>query len=189
MDHDDALLDYLQGKLAPGVRARFEEDMAADPALAVEVAVMRAARGNLADAPRHERADAVWAKLSATIDPPRKAANPNRIILRQLVRYAAVAVLGVVSWQVAPAPLVSDRAPVFRTATENGDDLALQVRFADGATMSDITALLSEIDGAITDGPSALGLMRLPFEDEESQRHALDALRGRAALVDFVQAP
>lgn len=189
MDRDDTLLAYLQGKLTPEDRARFEAEMAADPALAAEVEVMRAVRTNLSDAPQHAQADAVWDRLSAAIGTPPQAANQNRPYLRRLAGYAAVAVLAVVCWQVALVPLIGDVAPVYRTASEDGAGFPLQVRFADGATMSEITALLSDLDGTITDGPGALGLLRLSFPDEDRQQRALEALRGRAALVEFVQAP
>jgi anti-sigma-K factor RskA len=189
MDRDDAILDYLQGRLPPAERERFEASMAGDPALAAEVAVMRAARDGLADAPRHDRADAVWDRLSAAIDAPPVAANQNRPLWRQFARYAAVAALAVVSWQVAIAPLITDAPPVYRAASDGGDGFVLQVRFADGATMAEITALLSQFDGAIVGGPGALGLLRVSFADEAARARALEGLTAQSALVDFAQTP
>ena len=189
MDRDDAILDYLQGRLTPADRKRFEATMATDSALAAEVDVMRAVRADLAEGPRHDRADTVWEELSAAIDAPPPAANQNRAPWLQLARYAAVAVLAVTSWQFAVSPLITGAPPVYRAATESPNGFVLQVRFADDATMSEITALLTELNGAIADGPSALGLVRVSFADEDQRREALDVLSARRALVDFVQTP
>jgi anti-sigma factor RsiW len=189
MDRDDTILDYLQGRLAPEDRARFEAALVTDASLAAEVDVMRAVREDLAAGPRHEQAEAVWEKLAAAIDAPPIAANQNRAPWLQLARYAAVAVVAVVSWQVAVAPLITGAPPLYRAATESADGLVLQVRFADDATMAQITALLTELNGTIADGPSALGLVRVAFGDEAARQEALDVLGRRPALVDLVQVP
>ncbi|MEM6744168.1 MAG: hypothetical protein AAF676_10580 [Pseudomonadota bacterium] len=175
--------------MAPGDRARFESHLASDPGLAAEVAVMRAVRTGLGDAPRHERAEAVWDQLAATIDAPPQAANQNRLSRSQLVRYAAVALVAVVSWETALAPFFVSQAPIYRAVTETEAGRSLSVRFAEDATMSQITELLVDLDASISDGPSAIGLVRLSFSDEAQLQQALETLRARTALVDFVQAP
>lgn len=187
MDRDDAILNYLQGRLAPAERDRFEAEMKADAPLAAEVDVMRAVRADLAAAPKHDNAGAVWNKLLASIDPPLRAANQNRSPWAQVGRYAAVALLAVVSWQFAVAPRIFGAPDTYRAASEETDAFILQVRFADEATMTEIGALLGPLDGTISDGPSALGIMRISFIDEAARQQAAEAFRARPALVIFVQ--
>lgn len=188
MDRDDVLLDYLQGRLAPGERVRLEAEMAADPALAAELEVMRAVRAALADDPRHAQAEAVWDRLSATMEPPLRAANRNRPDWRAIARHAAVAAAAVLLWQAVVAPYFSVETPGYRTASEQDPGFVLQLRFADGASMGQVAALLSDLDGTITGGPGALGLLRVSFPDEARRATALNTLRA-AALVEFVQTP
>lgn len=188
MERDDAILDYLQGKLSKEERMRFETAMADDASLAAEVEVMRAVRAELANAPRHAQADAVWNRLSAEMAPTPQVANENRSPWTQVLRYAAVAAVAVACWQVAIVPRIGGGPEVYRAASESADAFVLQVKFADNATVSEIAQVLAEVEGTISDGPSALGIMRVSFAVEASRAQALDTLAGRPALVEFVQA-
>lgn len=188
MERDDAILDYLQGKMPKAERNRFEAAMADDASLAGEVDVMRAVRAELANAPKHEKADAVWDRLSAAIDPVPQVANENRAPWTQMLRYAAVAAVAVACWQVAIVPRMGGGPEGYRAASESTDAFILQVKFVDGATVAEITDLLAEVEGTISDGPSALGIMRLSFAAEDLRRQALEVLSSREGLVELVQA-
>jgi anti-sigma factor RsiW len=183
---DQNILDYLQNRLSPADTDAFEQMMAQDAALAAEVDVMRSVRAELAAGPNHENADAVWDRISASIGAEAIPANDNRSPWQQVLKYAAVAVLAVGAWQVAVVPRISAVPDGFRAASETSDAVSLQVRFTETATLADISALLAPFEGRIIDGPSALGLVRLSFPDEQLGDAARAALDSNAALVEFV---
>lgn len=186
MDRDDALLDYLQDRLAPDDRKRFETAMANDAALSAEVDLMRSVRTELASAPKHRNAEAVWDRLSTAIDAPPQAANENRSPWLPLLKYAAVAAFAVAVWQSAVVPRIGEAPDTFRAASEQSVGFVLQVKFLETATIGEITALLLPLNGTIVDGPSALGLVRVAFAEEATQQDAIDALGARDDLVELV---
>lgn len=186
MDRDDKILDYVQNRLAPADRAQFEKAMAQDKPLAAEVDLMRSVRAELEAGPSHENADAVWNKLSAVIDPTPQTANDNRKPWRQVLQYAAVAVIAVAAWQFAVVPRISEQPGGFQAASEHAAGFVLQVKFLESATMGQIIDMLRPLNGTITDGPSALGLVRVSFAQAELRQEALGVLNTRSDLVELV---
>jgi hypothetical protein len=187
MDRDDRILAYLQEKIAPEERAIFEDEMASDTLLAAEVKLMRSVSSELEKGPKLPDPDAVWDQLSAAISEPAQPANDNRQPWWQLVKYAAVASVAIATWQVVAVPrLINEPVPErFRTASEPSDLFTLQVKFVDIATIADVTALLAPLNATISDGPSALGIIRISFADAISRQDALDVLRAHPDLVEL----
>lgn len=186
MDRDDKILEYLQDRLAPEERKQFEKDMAGDGSLSAEVNVMRSIRAQLSSGPRHENADAVWSRLSANLGPTPRPANENRGPLIQLLKYAAVATIAVAAWQLTIVPRTGGVTGGFSTASERSDAFVLQVKFAQNVTIADIGAMLLPLEGTITDGPSALGLVRVSFGNAEARQQALEMFNSSVDLVEFV---
>lgn len=186
MDRDDTILNYLQNRLSSEDRAQFETAMAQDAALSAEVDLMRSVRADLSAGPMHDNADAVWARLSAKIDPTLQPANANRRPWMPVLRYAAVAALAIAVWQVTVVPRTGGVPDEFRPASEGVAAFVLQVKFADTATIADIGTLLAPLNGTISDGPSALGVVRVSFPDQAAQQQAFAALNARADLVELV---
>ncbi|MDU9004365.1 hypothetical protein [Sedimentitalea todarodis] len=187
MDQDDAILDYLQDRLKPEDRASFEADMGRDPVLAAEVDLMRQVRAELASGSKHDDAEAVWDRLSASMDEAPQAANENRRPWIQGLRYAAVGVIAVAAWQLAVVPRLDAPGDGFRTASElQSEAYTLQVKFIEGVTLEEIAELLGPLAGTISDGPSALGLVRLSFPDAASLAQAQETLNYRGDLVEFL---
>ncbi|MEM9575773.1 MAG: hypothetical protein AAF999_02035 [Pseudomonadota bacterium] len=186
MNRDEDILDYLQDRLTPDRKAAFEGEMAQNAALAAEVALMKAVRSELAQAPRHEQAEAVWTRLSAEIDAAPKAANDNRPLWKEALKYAAVAILSVAVWQTTLGPRIGIRQDGFRTASEGQVDFSVQVKFVPTASYGEIADLLSSLGGRITDGPSALGLVRLSFDDATARQEAIYLLEAERELVEIV---
>ncbi|MDW3224431.1 MAG: hypothetical protein R8G34_16375 [Paracoccaceae bacterium] len=186
MDRDDTILDYLQNRLGPKDREKFEQDMAGDASLSSEVNVMRSVRAQLATGPRHENAEAVWTRLSNSIDAKPQPANENRRPWAPLLKYAAVATIAVAAWQLTIVPHTNGVSEGFSTATERAEAFVIQIKFAENVTIGDIGALLLPLEGRITDGPSALGLVRISFANAEVQQQALEVLTTRTDLVEFV---
>lgn len=186
MERDQDILDYLQDRLGPSEREAFEKTMAQDASLAAEVEVMQAVRSELSGSPKHDKAEAVWDQLSAEIDGMPRAANDNRQPWKHILRYAAVALLAIAVWQFAVVPRIGEAPGGFRTASEHVDDFVLQVKFVDSAPFGDISDLLGTLGGVISDGPSALGLVRVSFPDAAARAAALDTLSERADIVELV---
>lgn len=186
MDRDDAMLDYLQGRLTPEERASFEAEIARDSSLSAEVSLMKSVRAALKEGPEHENAAAVWNRLSADMDASPQAANENRRPWLEALKYAAACVLAVAVWQFAVVPRLGALDGGFRAASEQSNAFMLQVKFVESATLSEIGNVLGPLGGVISDGPSALGILRLSFPDARRRDEALDALDGRDDLVDFV---
>lgn len=184
MDRDDEILDYVQNRLPPVGREQFEKAMAKDKSLAAEVDLMRSVRAELKAGPTHKNEDAVWDKLSATIDPAPQHANENRRPWLQVLQYATVAVVAVATWQFAVVPRISVMPGEFRAASEQSGDFVVQVKFIESATIGEITDLLRPLNGTITDGPSALGLVRVSFKEQAMQKEALQVLNSRTDLVE-----
>ncbi|MDD9716323.1 hypothetical protein PVW48_06180 [Dinoroseobacter sp. PD6] len=186
MDREETILDYFQGRLTPERRAAFEEEMAQDASLAAEVALLRSVREDMAQAPRHEKADQVWDRVSAEIDATPRAANDNRPLWKAALKYAAVVVLSVATWHVVVGPRLGPDPEGFRTASEDPAAFSVQVQFVQTASYGDIAALLASLGARITDGPSALGLVRLSFADADARQEALGVLEATGDLVAFV---
>ncbi len=186
MERDDAILDYLQGRLAPEDQKAFERSMAQDTALAAEVDVMRAVRAEMASGPQHEQADAVWDRLSAAMDGHAQPANDNRRPALALLKYAAVAMIAVGAWHFTVVPRVATTQDEFRAASERSTDFILQVKFAPSATLKEVGDVLGPLGGTISDGPTALGVVRVSFVDGGSRDAARDALSAMDGLVELV---
>ncbi|MGZ2258768.1 hypothetical protein [Roseobacter sp. A03A-229] len=186
VDRDQDILNYLQDRLTAADREAFEGAMARDASLAAEVDVMRAVRAELASAPRHENADAVWDQLSVEIDAMPTTANDNKRPWQQMLKYAAVAVIAVAAWQVTVGPRINGAPDGFRTASEKSEAFSFQVKFVDAATLGEIAAVLVPLGGTISDGPSALGLLRLSFANASLGEEAIVVLEERTDLVEFV---
>lgn len=186
MDRDQDLLDYFQDRLTPERKAAFEHDLMRDPALKAELEVMRSARAALAKGSKHENADAVWERLSANIDAEPKGANDNRPLWKEVLKYAAVAFVSVSTWQFAVSPIINADPGGFRTASEEQVDFSFQVKFTESASYGDIVAALAPLGARVTDGPSALGLVRLSFSDETLRQEAMSVLEANSDLVEFV---
>lgn len=186
MDRDQDILDYLQDRLTPDRKAAFENEMAQDASLAAEVDLLRSVQANLAQSPKHENADLVWDRLSAEFAAAPVAANVNRPLWKEALKYAAVAVLSVTTWQVTVGPRIASDQDGFRAASEDEIDASIQVKFVETASYSEIAAVLAQLDARITDGPSALGLVRLSFADANAQQQAISVLEANTALVEIV---
>ena len=186
MDRDDKILNYVQERLSPQDRAAFEASMATDAALASEVALMQSVRGAMASAPKHDKSEAVWDRLSASMTPVPEPANTNRSPLIAVLRYAAVAAIAVTAWHLTVVPRSSGVPGGFAPATETTAAFVLQVKFADTASFGEIGALLGPLGGSISDGPTALGLVRVSFTDEISLQEAVGALNAASDIVELV---
>ena len=190
MDRDDRLVAYLQDRLSQAERKDFEAEMRSDPALAAEVSVMRGARKAMGQEEADEDPSVGWQRLQASIERERSqttAANLNRRPFFMIAQVAAVAIAAIAVWQFAVTPLISPNGqPGYTTASDELALPVLQVVFADTAPAGEISAALLEHGGKIIDGPSAIGLYRIAFPDEDHRSRAREALALQPELVESV---
>ncbi len=189
MDDDDRVLAYVQGRLDQAARSDFEQEMVTRPALRAEVTALEATRGAFAAEQDAERAsDDGWERLSRSIEAERAPANLNRRPM--LAQFAAVAIGAIAIWQFLAVPFLPGQDSVgFTPVSEATAETVLRVGFADGATAAELTALLAEVGGRIVDGPSAVGLFTLAFEDDAARDAAEALLADRTGLVLVVSRP
>ncbi|MAC79986.1 MAG: hypothetical protein CML66_18195 [Rhodobacteraceae bacterium] len=186
---DEELLDFLSGRLSPIKAANIEARAVDDPDLAAEIALMRGVRGAMAVSENQTPPGELgWKRLERAMDaeqaPPRPAAQPTPIW-----RVAAVAaVAAVVTWQVVAVPFLGGRDTGYETASESpAPGVNLTVAFSPSATEEQIRTLLSQTGGRVTDGPSAIGLWQVSFDDEAARTAALETFTQGGGIVDLVQ--
>lgn len=185
MDREDRLLAYMQDKLDATDRTAFEAEIATDPALAAEVAALEGVRQVFGTETVPGQRAAGWERLSAAIAAGQPAAsNDNRPHRLSLWQAAAVAAVAVLMWQVGMVPLLTEDPASYRTVTETPAGPGLQVIFAEVAPAGEIAALLREVGGTVTDGPGALGIWHVSFEDAEHRDAALTALTARTDIIE-----
>jgi anti-sigma factor RsiW len=179
-----ALLVFLaNGTLEGEEKARVEAAVAADPALQVELASLRAIRARMQDEALPQSPGAFGqARLMRDLDREARPLRSNR--LWQGVAAAAMALLVVQT-------LVVQTGSDLRLAegkVEVASGPVLTVAFAGTATEAEIRALLIELDLTIVSGPSALGLYRLAARDEAARAAALERFGAATGLVESAEA-
>jgi anti-sigma factor RsiW len=185
-DEDD-LLAHLRGTAAPETSARIDAAAEADPAFRAELAVARGLKDALASATEGpDQRPFGWKRLEAEIGAQERTAvaPPQRTALWRIAALFLGAVVLGQSAYIALGPGVGD-APLYQTVSEEAPDFGLAVAFTPNAQIAVIETLLRDSGARIVDGPSALGLYRLAFEDAA----ALDAARSAlntSPIVDLV---
>ncbi|RLJ41034.1 hypothetical protein BCF46_3610 [Litoreibacter meonggei] len=190
MDREDELLFYVQNRLSERDREAFEERLATDQILAAELAVLQAARNNFTEKKSGASELSVgWADLEGRMDAAQPtAANDNHPIRLGLLQVAAVSAIAVMAWHFVAVPQFAKTPDAFETVSQESDAHVLQVIFSPDATLAETAAFLTQFDGSISGGPSAVGLYRLRFADPEQLESALEAAKANGALFEFVAA-
>lgn len=193
MDRDDRVLAFVQGRLSADEMQAVEREMAEDRALAVEVAAMRGIKAEfeveaavLAD---EAAADAGWARLEKAIDAeaPGQPANSNRAPRFSIWQTGGLIAASLALWQVVAVPMLSPPSQTgYSPVSEAISAPVLQVMFAAGADMGEVTGLLTSSGGMILSGPSAIGLYRVAFETDGARDAALGVFEGRPDIVEMV---
>lgn len=191
-DESAALQDLVRGRLSQEEATRLNRAINADPALEAEHRLVAAL--NETDLASHAfPGEFGWARLSRAIDrKPARRPWGQTVTLWQAAACIAVAVL---VWQFTVAPrLLGDPAGPARyeTATGTGGPVeagaTIRVAFAPAATEGVITTLLREAGARIVDGPSAIGLYTLAFDDDEARAAGLERLAVSPSVVTPVDA-
>jgi len=111
----------------------------------------------------------LWAPLSTL-------SSATRFSMAALV---LLAVAGVLSWRTIPPPVVQGD-PVYFTLSSESESAGseLDIVFAADISGSELRALVTEIDGFIISGPTALGRYRIRLTDDAvDEAHLSDLIR------------
>lgn len=187
------LLDYVRGRLTAEQVAGVEAAVASDPRLAEEVAYYRGLSNTVSTMPSSAVPDELgWARLQKAIaeDASHEAAVPPAANDNQpFWKYAAAALAMVAALQTAflVQSNTGPEEPAYVTASaENAEDYALDIMFRPEATADAITEALRGVEAEIFEGPSALDLYAVRFENEESRDQALNTLKQNSDLIETV---
>lgn len=193
------LLDYVKDRLNGEQRREIEGLMAADAAIAGEIAYLQGLDG----AARLQRAadgrsdtGLGWARLSKALDaagataPARPAAANDggpgawkwATLALGLVAAAQAMVL-----IAGPRPDHQENA-IYVPVTGSSTGYLVQISFNPDAREADMRALLLRSGGEIVSGPSRVGLYRVRFEDEMARTAALGHFAGLPGLVESAAA-
>lgn len=174
--NDEAMVAFVRGRMARDAAQGVAKAVEADPKLAAELAFARGIAAALdAEASATPSPGALgWARLSRAIDAESSTAAPLRRWLPGW-QTAAAAAAAVLLWQVIAVPFIMPDGAGFEPVGE-AVDASVSVAFAADAPEGEIRALLRSVSGRVTDGPSALGLWQVSFEDETARDAALAAL-------------
>lgn len=124
----------------------------------------RSAVGQLAGA-----VERLWGPLSTL-------SSATRFSMAALV---LLAVAGVLSWRTIPPPVVQGDPVYFTLSSEfKSAGSELDIVFADHVSERELRALVTEIDGFIISGPTALGRYRIRLTDDAvDEAHLSDLIR------------
>ncbi|MEL6167935.1 MAG: hypothetical protein AAFR35_04545 [Pseudomonadota bacterium] len=179
---EELLVFYVGGTLDPIETARMEAAIAADPALELQVATLRALR-EASEETAQSPGEFGLARLMRDVetDSAPRAAMPRTRIWQAVAGIAVAAFL-------AQAVLVTQSSDEVTLAGEDvsGD---LIVAFAPDATEGAIRDLLVSEGLIIVDGPSALGLYVLELPDGADPTAATDALVASGLVESVEDAP
>ncbi|MEM8728928.1 MAG: hypothetical protein AAGF79_03335 [Pseudomonadota bacterium] len=184
---DETLLDYIADRLDPDSRAAIETQAAADPELATDIALMRSMRQALQTETDAQAPGALgWKRLERAIEASTPATVPRRPMWQVAAAAAVVAVLG---WQFVAMPVLNGSGPGLQTASDAPvEGMSLTVAFVPDSTEAQIRDLLVQTGGQIVEGPSALGLWQVQFDNQAARDAALDAFGTAPSLISHVQA-
>lgn len=186
MTTEDKMLAFTQSRLSPQDRQAFELEMSNDPDLRAQVAVMTAVRDAFAN-DGDDKPSGIWNDLSDRIDAEAPhAANDNRRFGFSVLKVASIALAAIIGWQIVENTIFSQDGAAFQTASMADIGPSFQVFFTADAGLSDITLLLTEFNGRIVDGPSALGIYTVAFTDVSERDAAFSVLTERADIAEEV---
>lgn len=188
------------GELDPQVAEQIRTAALSDKALAAEIAICEAVREISAEAAAQAApGEFGWARIEKAIAAKEatNVANDNSgsgskpVWLRQVIapwQAAAAIAVAVLGWQVAIVPAITttagDSEPAYELASGDKDaQFTLRIAFDETATEAEMRAALREVEARIVDGPSAIGLYTVSFEDAQSMEDAAQKLGEQTDIV------
>lgn len=189
MDREEELLTYIQNRLSEQDKQAFEARLSQEADLAAELAVLKAASIVFAEEDKDTlRTHGNWSDFESRIGTSQSTANENRPIRLGLLQVAAVVAVSVMAWQFVAVPQLRNDPARYETVSQESNAYILQVMFRPAATFADAATFLTRFGGSISDGPGAVGVYRVRFDEAAQLDAALTAAKANTALFEFVAA-
>lgn len=186
MFNEDDLLSYVHGVAPDEIASRIEAHMEKDADFRAEITVMRSLKPTLEGQEDHNQpGEFGWRRLQAEMERESHKNTPPAV--QHLIGWrSAAAVLGIiVLGQTFYIATGTTNPAQYHTASEAVEAHVLAARFAETATMAQISALIRNQNGQIIDGPSASGFYRLSFESGEAL-HAAESHLAESPLITLL---
>lgn len=187
---DEHIKAFVDGRMVPDEAAEFARKMAADPQLEAQVILVRGLRRAASSTRNPAEIEAGWTSLERALDDERTV---HRLVprLARLPAWSIGAAAGLAAGFVLSLVVVSDvMFPGQGYEVAAGPEsraFVAQVAFAPNATEASLRHALLAANAQIIDGPSALGLYRLAFRDEQALVDGIAGLRARTDLVETIE--
>jgi anti-sigma-K factor RskA len=204
---DELIQSFVAGTLDAENAAALQLAAQTDAALAAEIALRRTVREIGAEEAGQRQPDALlWTRIGRSIadlaPQERRAANDRDVVAAQpfwarplIAPWQAVAslALALVGWQALIAPTLTpanpdDSAEYALAGEDRSASFVLRVAFVEAASEAELRALLQAVGARIIDGPSAVGLYDLAFDDAEALARARTRLAQEGELVNQIAA-
>lgn len=186
---EELLPFYLNGSLSGDEHARVEAALAGDKGLRQQLEFLRAVSGAVRsdDPAAAAPGDLGLARLRRDIGQATGGRQPGRSVLRSVAALAAAFILGVGVMALWPSLGRGPEDAIYEQAGGPVAKGALIVAFRPGATAEQISTLLLSVDGAIVDGPSAIGLYRVDLPDGADAGTVADRLLAASEIIESAQ--
>ena len=131
-----------------------------------------------------------WGRLSRAVEADSIKKTSVWQTKLPLWKAAASTAAAIILWQGLVTPIIDRQTDYgsarYEMASSKTDDYVVKVRFAKTSIVSEVSDLLSEVDGDIVSGPGALGLYEISFETNDQLKKATLILEENEDLVDGV---
>ena len=201
------LLAYLQVQVSRQTADLIESEVATNPQLASELAIMKGVRRSQSShIDRESPGELGWARLSKSIDGIELAGVDSELKIAagqsssviavgrfwskrmELWQAAACAMLSVAVWHTLAQPIFSSAsrdASYMPVTSETVDHHHMRIIFSEQATEAEMRRLIRSLDAEIIAGPSAIGFYTLRFQSEELRKEALEILRSEQIVTEI----
>lgn len=191
-DEIGALLVFLANGTLEGEERRIvEEAVGSDPALAAELAALKALRDEMqaGDLPRSPGEFGLARLMREVRDEEDQAPAARSTVASPLWRIAAAVALGLLALQTVWVSTTRDPDATLAGGEETAPafEHTLRVAFVPTATETEIRELLLSLGLVIVDGPSAIGLFTLAADSADARAAALRALQAAPAIVESAE--
>lgn len=186
---------YVSGQLEGADRLLVERAAASDPDVSSEIEFYRSISDAVKTASEdHSPGELGWARLSKAIGEEAQSATPAPQAEPSWRgwKYVAAAMAVVAAGQAAvltlpQAAMVADNGELYVPVSEEVSAFELQVIFQGSATAEQIQIALTEANGSISSGPSAIGLYRVSFKSQDAADAAKASFEANPALIADVR--
>lgn len=184
---------YLNGALSDAEREEVDKLAAQNPEVAADIEFQRKLKEAVKPSDTEfAPGELGWAKLSKAIQETQVetvAANDNPRQLKFWRYAAAILAVAVIGQAGMIGTMMSGDKPDAQYVTVSETPLldnSIKLSFKSDVTTIEMTSILTEINGNIVSGPSALGLYDVAFKSKSECLNAMDALKVTPNAIETI---